>query len=117
MLVVLSKMKRITSVFTRHKLMEQGIDAFDGMVKEPERAPKLAGAAAGVATPMVAVAATAELTGLAGGAAILKTLAVAGAAVGGGAIAGIAVVGVGSVAIGWGVTRLVKRARSKNQTD
>lgn len=105
-------MKRIKRVLSRHKLMEQGIDAFDGISKEPERAPKLAGAAAGVATPMVAVAATAEVTGLAGGAAILKTLAVAGAAVGGGAVAGIAVVGIGSVAVGWGVTKLVKHLRN-----
>lgn len=102
-------MKLLKRVVRQAKLMEEGAAVLDELAKEPERAPKAVGALAGVATPVAVVVATGELTGLAGGAAIMKTLAVAGGVVGGGAIAGIGIVGIGAVAVAWGVTKAVKR--------
>ena len=107
-------MKRLNPL-SRHKVMQHGIEAFDQVVKEPERLPQAAGTIAGLSTPVLAVTATAELTGLAGGAAIMKTLAIAGATVGGGALVGIVVLGVGAVGVGWGVTKLVKKLRSRDR--
>ena len=93
-------------------LMGRGIDALDALFKEPSAVSKLIGSGAGAAAPLGAVSATSAATGAAGGAAIMQTLAAAGALVGGGALAGIAVLGVGSVLVGWTVTKGVKSVLS-----
>jgi hypothetical protein len=85
-------------------LMGRGIDALDAILNEPSAVSKTIGSGSGAAVPFVAVSATSAATGAAGGAAIMQTLAMAGALVGGGALAGIAVLGVGSVLVGWTVT-------------
>lgn len=87
---------------TTAKLMNDGIDAFDEIATSKDRVAKAAGVVAGVGAPSAAVAITATLAEISGGAAILKTLAIAGGLFGGGALAGITVVGVGAVGIGWG---------------
>jgi len=101
---------------TAAQLMDKGIDAFDQVATSTDRVAKVAGVAAGVAAPTVAVGTTAAVTGVSGGAAILKTLAVAGGIVGGGAVAGITVIGVGAVAVGWGTWKLVRYFRRSKPT-
>lgn len=96
--------------------MEQKSSGAPKSAERLTRIPQAAGAAAGAVTPALAVAVTAEVTGLAGGAAIMKTLAIAGATVGGGAIVGVLVLGVGAVAAGWGVARILGRGRDKTNS-
>lgn len=100
-------------MFDRHKLMNEGIEALDASMKEPDAVAKAIGGVAGVGTPVAAVSVTTAITGSVGGAAIMQTLAAAGALVGGGAVAGIAILGVASVAVGWGVTKGVKRLKDR----
>ena len=94
---------------TTAKIMNDGIDAFEEIATSKDRVAKAAGVAVGVGAPSVAI--TATLAEVSGGAAILKTLAVAGGLVGGGALAGITVVGVGAVGIGWGTMKAVQYFR------
>jgi hypothetical protein len=70
------------------------------------------GAVAGLAVPYVAIAVTSLVTDAAGGAAIMKTLAVAG--VGLGAPTGIAVIGVVGIGCYFGARKLFKRACAAN---
>lgn len=73
-----------------------------------EAAAKVIGTGVAVAAPTGAILATGAVTNLAGGAAIMKTLAVAGAVAGGGAGIGIAVVGVASAGVGYITYRFIK---------
>jgi len=99
------------------KLMDSGIDAFDEIATSQDKVAKGAGVAAGVAAPTAAVAVTGFVAEISGGAAILKTLAIAGGVVGGGALAGVTVVGVGAVVVGWGTMKLVQRIRRSKAAD
>jgi hypothetical protein len=92
-------------------LMRKGIEAMDEVLKSDDRVAQTTGAIVGVATPPTAIAATGAITGVSGGAAVLKTLAIAGSVVGGGAVAGVVVVGVGAVVVGWATTRVVRAIR------
>lgn len=76
-----------------------------------ENVAKAAGTGVGAATPAAAITAGGAVFHVAGGAAVMKTLAaaVAGALVGGGSIAGVSVVGVVSAATGCGVYRLFNK--------
>lgn len=98
--------------FDSRDTMGKGIDWLLDFIHNPDRSARAAGAAAGAAVPGAAVAAVGSAYGLAGGAAIMKTLALAGAAVGGSATAGIWVVGVGAVGVGCAVAEGVSRLRS-----
>lgn len=96
---------------SRGKFMNDGINAFDEIATTHDKVAQAAGVAVGVAAPSAAVAVVSAVAEVSGGAAILKTLFIAGGIVGGGALAGITVVGVGAVAIGWGTMKLVKHLR------
>lgn len=74
---------------------------------------KVAATVAVGATPTVSVATVGGLTGLSGGAAVMKTLAIAGSLVGGGSVAGIVVVGAASAGVGYGAYRLVKKLKDQ----
>lgn len=77
-----------------------------------EGAAKTVGVVTAGATPAVTVAVGGSATHLAGGAAVMKTLAVAGSLAGGGAITGVAIVGAASLGAGYltylGIKRLLK---------
>jgi hypothetical protein len=96
--------------------MNDGLDAFNEIATSTDRVAKAAGVAAGVGAPPAAVAVTAFVAEVSGGAAILKTLAIAGSLVGGGALAGITILGVGAVGVGWGTMKVVQRIRAPGPT-
>ena len=96
------------------KAMGQAIDKFDDFIRDTDKQAQQAGVAAAMAAPGAAVAAVGAANGIAGGAAIMKTLAIAGAAVGGTATAGIWVMGIGAVGTGWVAKEAYKKIRGEN---
>ena len=111
----MAKYRKVSrKVFDPKRLMAHGIEALDQSVNADDRIAQGAGAAVGLVVPAAAVSTTGAFAGISGGAAIMKTLAICGAAVGGGAVAGIAVLGVAAVAAGWLTTKAIKKLRNKN---
>ena len=96
---------------SRQVLIKNGAGTIDKLVDEEDKVSASAGALAGLAVPSVAITATGYVTGLSGGAAIMKTLAITGTVVGGGAVAGVTVIGIGSVFAAWGTTKAIKKYR------
>ena len=72
-----------------------------------DNAAKAAGVATGAVTPVVAISAGGAAFDVAGGAAVMKTLAVVG--LGGGAVVGVVVVAAASALLGYGGYRLFNK--------
>ena len=96
-------------------LMDRAIQQFDQLLRDHDRFITLLPAATAVAFPSAVVWLVGRLTDLRGGAAIMKTLALAGGLVGEGATMGITVMGIGAVAAGWTVKRLIDGRRSSDR--
>ena len=92
-------------------LTDRSLDQFGELMRADDPIAGTLGALAAIATPTLIVHLIGALTNTQGGAAIMKSLALAGSIVGEGALYGITIMGIGAVAVGWTVKGAIRRLR------